>query len=226
MNEPTYLELCVNALPPEKQAAARQAFHDLLEGAPDDSMLSRLLIVLEATAAYGRTIPTEMAAMIGQGLARLDERLKQLSRTASEDDERRLAQLRTLLEEQLPNMARALSVEKHTEAIESLRVVVERLVVCVHRMRHARLAVVAALMVLAAGVGVAATVAYFRADYDLGQRSRRHLERMLEHGVSTRLVNGPNGVLILSVDGPAVLHGTDWKRDPQGRVIGVEIFYP
>ena len=39
MSETSYVELCLRALPLEKQAAARQAFHDLVDGAPDDTML-------------------------------------------------------------------------------------------------------------------------------------------------------------------------------------------
>ena len=55
----SYLEQCIEALPPEKREAARCAFYEISETG-DDSYLSKLLTVLEANGAYAKRIPKEM----------------------------------------------------------------------------------------------------------------------------------------------------------------------
>lgn len=226
MNAPSYAELCLNALPPEKQTAARQAFKDLLEGAPDDSMLSRLLIVLEATAAYGRTIPAEITVALQSGIAELDARLGKFTTVANDADESRLKQLREVLEKQLPAMAASFSLDTHTTAVASLRVAVERLERSVRRLRHVRIGAVSLLMLLAAGLGAGGIVAYFKSDYDIGQRLRRRHDYLLDHGIQMRLSAGDNRTAIVSLEGPGALRGTEWVRDQQGRIVGVQLVYP
>lgn len=222
----SYVELCLQALPVEKQAAARLAFRDLIEGAPDDSMLSRLLVVLEATAAYGKTIPADITTAAERVLPAIDARLEKLAQMSGDEDERRLKQLRDLLEKHLPAMLPALPVERNAKAIESLRVSVERLERSVRRLRHVRIGAVAALMLIAAAAGAGGMFACFRDDYILGQRYRHYYERLSDHGVTTRIATADGGGLILRIEGKGVLKGTDWRRDEQGNVIGVELIYP
>jgi hypothetical protein len=222
----SYIELCLQALPAEKQAAARLAFRDLIEGAPDDSMLSRLLIVLEATATYGKTIPAEITAAAEKVLPAIDARLAKLAQVSGDEDERRLKQVRDLLEKLLTAMMSAPPVGRNANAIEALRVAVERLERGVRRLRHVRIGAVAALMLLAAAGGVGGMVAYFRDDYNLGPRYRLYYERLCEHGVSAKIGATDGGGLVLRIEGKGILKGTDWRRDEQGNVIGVEIVYP
>jgi hypothetical protein len=226
MPAPSYIELCLQALPAEKQAAARLAFKDLIEGAPDDSMLSRLLIVLEATAVYGKTIPAEITTAAEKILPAIDARLAKLAQAEGDEDERRLKQLRDLLEKHLPAMMPALPVERNGKAIESLRVAVERLERSVRRLRHVRIGAVAALMLLAVAAGAGGMFAYFRDDYNLGQRYRQYYERLSDHGITTKIGTTDGGGLILRIEGKGILKGTDWRRNEQGNVIGVELIYP
>jgi hypothetical protein len=226
MPSSSYIELCLQALPAEKQAAARLAFKDLIEGAPDDSMLSRLLIVLEATAAYGKTIPAEITAATERVLPAIEARLAKLAQAAGDEDERRLNQLRGLLEKQLPAMMPVLPVERNAKAVESLHAAIERLGRDVRRLRHVRVSAVAALMLLAVATGSGGTLVYFHGDYDLGQHYRQYYERLAGHGISTQIGTADGGGLILRIEGKGILKGTDWRRDEQGNVIGVELIYP
>ena len=226
MPGPSYIELCIQALPAEKQAAARLAFRDLIEGAPDDSMLSRLLIVLEATAAYGRTIPVEITTAVEKVLPALDARLAKIARADSDEDERRLKQLRELLEKQLPAMMPKVPVERTAHAIDALRVSVERLERSVRRLRHVRLGAVAALMLLAAVAGAGGIVAYFREDYNLGQRDRKYCEYLDDHNISTKIEAADGGGIIFRVEGKGVLKGTDWLHNEQGYTVGAKFLYP
>jgi hypothetical protein len=221
----SYIELCLQALPPEKQAAARQAFADVVEGAPDDSLLSRLLIVFEATAAYGRTIPAEIAAAVEKVLPLVDARLAVLAKVNDEDDTRRLAQLREMLASQLPTMAEAFSTDKHLEAVEALRISVERTERSVRRLRHIRLTVVVALMILAMLGGAGGVVLYFREDYVWGQTSLRHLQKLGSHGVYISADTQQSGSLVVKIDGPKTLR-SEWVLDIQKQVAGAELTYP
>ncbi|HEY9248400.1 MAG TPA: hypothetical protein VIO38_04680 [Rariglobus sp.] len=221
----SYIELCLQALPPEKRAAARQAFTDVVEGAPDESVLSRLLIVFEATAAYGRTIPSEITAAVEKVLPLVDARLSTLAQTTSEDEARRLAQLRDLLASQLPAMAEALLADQHVAAIEGLRRTVERTERTVRRLRHLRLIVVIMLMVLAMFAGAGGVVLYFREDYVWGQRSLRHLQHLGSHGVHIGAGTDASGALVVRIEGPPSIRA-DWLRDFQKTTTGAELVYP
>lgn len=226
MAAPSYVELCIQALPPEKQAAARTAFKDLLEGAPDDSMLSRLLIVLEATAAYGKTIPSEIATTIEKILPALDARLAKIAQVAGNEDVSGLKQVRELLEKKLATIIPAVPMERNARAVESLRLSVERLERGVRRLRHLRLGAVALLMLLSAGAGAGGVIAYFRKDYNLGQRNREYFEYLDDHGISTKIESADSGGLVFQVEGRQVLKGTDWLNDEHGHAIGVKFIYP
>lgn len=227
MNDsPSYIELCIRALPHEKQAAARAAFKDILEGAPDDSMLSRLLIVLEATAAYGKTIPHEISALLTQARTEMDTRLAKIVRASGADDERRLKQLHDLLEKQLPAMAEKLSLEKHTEAIDGTRMAVERLERSVGRLRHVRLGSALAITVFACALGAGGTLAYFKKDYEDGQKAVRLRDWLERRGVTTCVPASDSETFVLRIEGPTVRTGTVWLRDSQGRTTGVQLVYP
>lgn len=221
----SYIELCLQALPPEKRAAARQAFADVVDGAPDDSLLSRLLIVFEATAAYGRTIPAEITAAVERVLPLVDARLATLAKANEEDEARRVTQLRDLIASQLPRIAEALSTDKPTEAIEALRLSVERTERSVKRLRHIRLTVVVAFMILATLGGAGGVILYFREDYVWGQKSLRHLQTLGSHGVYISADTGQSGALVVRIDGPKSMR-SEWVRDIQKQVTGAELTYP
>lgn len=225
MSDTSYVELCLRALPSEKQAAARQAFHDLVEGAPDDTMLSRLLIVLEATAAYGRTIPAEITASVQTGVAALDARLAKLT-AANNSHECHGAELRLALDDHLSAMATSLPFDQHRESINAVGLAVERLERSVRRLRHARVAAVAILMLGAAVAGAGAVVGYFRKDYREARQVCEKIDYLAQRGVELRLIDGGNNAIALRIDGPATAPGTDWTRDQKGRITGATIVLP
>lgn len=223
MSDASYLELCLRALPAEKQATARQAFHDLLEGAPDDSMLSRLLIVLEATAAYGRTIPAEITAAVQSGIAALDGRLAKLGNAAgaSSGD---VALLKSALTDHLSLLSEPLGQQR--QLIESVRFAVEQVDRDVQRLRHARITAVLLLMGLAAIAGAFSVVAYFKPRYDAARGVSEAIEYLAQRGVEIGLADGGNNAVVVTISGPVTTKGTDWKADKKGRITGAQIVYP
>lgn len=223
MSEPSYVELCLRALPAEKQAVARQAFHDLLEGAPDDSMLSRLLIVLEATAAYGRTIPAEITAAVQSGIAALDGRLARLGNVDGGQGHD-VAQLRSAVTGELSLLVEPL--EQQRQLVESLRFAVEQVDRNVQRLRHARITAVLLLMSGAAVAGAAGVVTYFKPRYDAARAVSDSIEYLAHRGVEIGLADGGNNAVVVTINGPATAKGTDWKLDKKGRTTGAQIVYP
>jgi len=215
MSETSYVELCLRALPLEKQAAARQAFHDLVDGAPDDTMLSRLLIVLEATAAYGRTIPAEIAAAMRQGIAGLDSRLAQLNGAQGVQSHDMDAQMARLFE----------PLAEQRQLLESVRFAVEQVERDVQRLRYARLTVVLLLMAASAIAGGIGVVSYFKPRYQAAQSVSEAMDYLAERGVHIQLAEDGQKAVVFTVQGPATRTGTDWMRDAKGRITGAQIVF-
>lgn len=220
MSEPSYMELCLRALPAEKQTAARAAFHDLLEGSPDDSMLSRLLIVLEATAAYGRTIPAEITSAVQHGVSALDNRLAKLG-TASGASGREGVELQREL---LGHVLEPLGEQRLM--IESVRHAVEAVNRDVQRLRHARVTAVLLLMIASAITGAAGLAAYFKPRYVAARSVQTSMDYLARRGIQIELGDAGNNAVAFTVTGPATAaKGTDWTRDPKGRVTGAQIVF-
>jgi hypothetical protein len=81
-------------------------------------------------------------------------------------------------------------------------------------------------MLLSAGAGAGGVIAYFRKDYNLGQRNREYFEYLDDHGISTKIESADSGGLVFQVEGRQVLKGTDWLNDEHGHAIGVKFIYP
>lgn len=221
MSEPSYIELCLRSLPPAKQEAARKAFHDLTDGAPDDTMLSRLLIVLEATAAYGRTIPAEIATAMQSGIAALDARLGKVASTSgvAPVDAAQLG----MIEERISTLAQ--SAGEHRTLVESVRYAVEQVDRNVQRLRHARVTAVLLLMAAAAVVGAAGVVAYFKPRYEAARRISESVDYLAQRGVQLGMVDGGNDSVVFTVRGPITANGAEWTRDAKGRVTGARLVF-
>lgn len=223
MSEASYIELCMRALPPEKQTAARAAFHDLLEGSPDDSMLSRLLIVLEATAAYGRTIPAEITSAVQHGVSALDSRLAKLG-TVSGASGREGVEFQRELSEQLRHVFEPLGEQRLM--IESVRHAVEAVNRDVQRLRHARVTAVLLLMIASAVVGAVGVAAYFKPRYVAARSVQASMDYLARRGIQIELADAGNNAVAFTVTGPATAaKGTDWMRDPKGHVTGAQIVF-
>jgi len=223
MTNLSYIEQCVQSLPTAKQAAAREAFRDLLEGREDDGMLTRLLLVFEATAAYASKIPLEMSTVGDRQLRELDERLVQVASMATAADEKRLAQLRGLLQAQLPVMAKELSADKHSGKIEALRVSIDRLERSSQRQRRVRLAVILSFMSLAFAAGGGATIGWFYSDYTAGQTAQHQFAVLGSYGVDLQLADGGNGMLKASLSSHGPVYDRGWFVDDSKRCYGAEL---
>lgn len=221
MSEPSYIELCLRSLPPAKQEAARKAFHDLTDGAPDDTMLSRLLIVLEATAAYGRTIPAEIATAMQGGIAALDARLGKVTSTSgvAHMDAAQLG----MIVERISSLAE--SASEHRTLVESVRYAIEQVDRNVQRLRHARITAILLLMTAAAVVGAAGAVAHFKPRYEAARRVSDSVDYLAQRGIQLGMAEGENASVIFTVRGPITANGAEWTRDAKGRVTGARIVF-
>jgi type VI protein secretion system component VasK len=224
---PSYVELCIGALPAAKQAAAREAFHDLLEGREDDNMVSRLLLIFESTAAYARTIPEELTAVMQRQLCALDERLAQAATNTLATDEKRLGQMGYILRTQFPLMIEKLAPDRLADAIESLRISVNRLERSSQRQRRVRLSVVLACVVLALAAGVGGTVWWFYRDYTVGQAAQRRFDVLRDYGLNLQLENSSDQMLRVTLSSSrSPMYDQGWLVDDNKKCVGVELLVP
>jgi len=226
MATPSYIERCIESLPANKQAAARQAFADLLEGREDDGMLTRLLLVFEATSAYASKIPSDLSLVGDRQLRQLDERLAQVASMATAADETRLAQLRGLLQAQLPAMAKELSTDNLSGKIEGLRVSIDRLERTSRRQRRVRLAVVLSFMALACAAGGGSVIGWFNADYAAGQVAQHKLAVLRSYGVDLQLADAGSQMLKVSLNSHGPVYDRGWFVDDAKRCYGAELIVP
>lgn len=105
----SYFEKCIQALPPEKQAAAREA-HRAISETGDDNLISKLLVVLESTAVYAETIPRGMVVFGDKFLGDLDARLKMASQSQAELEKRTADRLGHFITEPI----RSYDTERHS----------------------------------------------------------------------------------------------------------------
>jgi hypothetical protein len=226
MATPSYIERCIESLPANKQAAARQAFADLLEGREDDGVLTRLLLVFEATSAYASTIPSDLSLVGDRQLRQLDERFAQMANMATAADETRLAQLRGLLQAQLPAMAKELSADKLAGKVEALRVSIDHLERTSRRQRRVRLAVILAFMAVAFAAGSGAVLGWYYTDYVAGQAAQRKFAVLRSYGVDLQLTDAGGQMLKVSLNSHGPVYDRGWFVDDSKRCYGAELIVP
>ena len=220
MDQTSYLEQCIQALPLEKQAAARKAFEDFWEG--DDSTFSRLLVVLEATNSFAKGIPKELAEIANRLLAELDQRKESGAHDDAERQKKMEERFRALLVQQVPVLGRALAVDKLATQLEQQKAATIRLGRSIDRLRHLRVGGVLALMALSVLlVGGLGAAAYWN-ELRTWRSNACFLQRLGRAGIELKLLAQQDGRTVLRVEGP-VYRGTAWRLDEHEKIKGVDL---
>jgi len=220
----SYLETCIAALPPEKREAARRAFREIAETG-DDSYLSKLLVILEANNAYAETIPLQLTAFGGKFIQELRALVEAQAGDESLRESRRAESLKKVIEAQMPELGKSLSLGKLSAAVESQTVALTQLKREVAGMRHARVSGLIALMVLGLFVGVGATVGIFWQKYADARQDQAFIDRIYETGVRFKMER-IKGYPVLTVNGPTMMRGTDWRTNAEGVTTGAVFVLP
>lgn len=224
-SDESYIEQCINALPPERRETARRAFQEISEDGTG-TFLGKFLVLLDASGAYAKSIPSELKS-VADSLIREIEAVR--SRDAAQrvnDAEQRENQLRQLFAEQMPVLAKGLAVTRLAEGLEAQNAVLCRLEHAVSAMRHLRVGGLLLLMGLAAMIGAAATGGLFYRSYQEGQQSKAWFEYFSRHGIGINAHETQNTV-VFTIDGrEALLQGTDYRKNDHGKAIGIDLVYP
>ena len=220
----SYLEKCIRALPPEKQPAAREAFKAIAENG-DDSLLSKLIVVLEATAAYAATIPQNLTESGSRFLGELDSRLTKQTQSQAELEAGREERLGKLLTAQVPQIGKAISMDKVIAGLQAQTAELGRIERSLVRLRHARVGGLILLMLLGFILGAGSVVGLSWRSYQDGRQADAFVTRLTEAGIAAKIHRTDSGDL-LTISGPQALRGTAWRKDAQGYIIGADFVFP
>lgn len=220
-----YIEACVAALPAEKRPAARAAFRELIEEGGSDHLLSRLLLVFEATSAFASKIPAEITSAMERCVGALDARLKTLAESETAGATQQFAHIRALFENREAAPASDPALERLAAGVQAQSVELGRVAAAVSRFRHARVHSFIGFVVIAFLGGAAAVAGGFYKDYTNAVGYRRFWRSIQSRNVTVSSeVRGRS--FVLRVDGPPVHSGTEWVRDTGGKSCGVELYFP
>ena len=222
--EANYIEACIEALPEPKRAAARNAFHELLSEGNDESLLVRLLLVFEATAAFASAIPSAITSSMQKGAEALDARLHLLADAAHASDEDRQRQFERLAQALTEQRGDSSSLTRIAEGVEAQRVSISRVMSAVNRLRHLRVGVVLATALIAFLGGAALVAAVFQRSYKDAVAYRTFFHSMRARGVDVS-VNTRGNDYMVRVEGHPIRPGTDWIKDASGKIVGAEIYF-
>ncbi|MBI2516000.1 MAG: hypothetical protein HYV95_03715 [Opitutae bacterium] len=220
----SYLEKCVRALPPEKQTTAREAFRAIAENG-DDNLISKLLVTLEATSAYSATIPETLASSGERFLSELDLRLARTVQAQTEQETRREERLRQLLTELVPQLGKSLALDRVAAGLQAQTTELGRVERSLVRLRRARVGGLCLLMALGFLLGAGAVAAYGWREYRDARQAARFVDRLSDVGVVAKIQRSENGEH-LSIEGPAALRGTAWRKDERGYINGADLVFP
>lgn len=220
----SYLEKCIQALPTEKQAAARAAFKDIAENG-DDSVFSKVLVTLEATSAYSETIPRQLITS-GEKLLRDFAALTEgHAQKLTESEAHREEMLRQLIAAQIPQLAKSLALDRIVESLEVQTAELGHVGRGVARLRRARVGGMLLIMALGAVLGAAALGVIFWQPYQAAQRADQFISRLNKLGISMRIVRTERGER-LRIEGTTLLLGSAWRKDDRGHFIGADLVFP
>ena len=216
----SFIEKCIQALPPEKQASARQAFVELGDG--DGSAISKLLVVLEANAAFASTIPSDMSRIAEKFVQDLTEIQAQASKDRAETETRLATKLSDIIQRQVPALGKSLAVDRLAAATNQQKHSLNRLERSINRLRHLRVGGVLALMLLSIVMtdGIIAAVMWNR--IQIARGNERFFNRLNRSGIELRLIHQGDGSTLLRIEGP-VYRGTAWRLDEHDKIKGVDL---
>lgn len=220
----SYLEKCIQKLPVEKQTAARAAVRDITETG-DDTLISKLLLVFEANAAYAERIPQEMVRFGESFLRELDARQQRTSEEQKKRDADRDARLAEIIREQIPQLGKTLAHDKLVAELKAQTAELGRLERSVARMRRARVGGMLLILLLGATLGAGGLAGIYWQRYAAGERARRFTDRLSAAGITADAIYEGNN-LHLQLEMPTALRGTAWKKNDAGYIAGVDLIVP
>jgi hypothetical protein len=220
----SYLEKCIRSLPPEKQAAAREAFKAISETG-DDSFLSKLLVTLEATSAYAATIPQDLVSSGEKLLRELDARAIQLAKQNAEDDAQREKRICEIITSQVPQLGKALALDQVAAGLEAQTAELGRIGRTLTRLRHLRVSGLLLLMGLAGFLGAGAVVGLYWSSYHAAERAQNFVSRLNAAGVYLSVKDTESGPHVI-VEGAPVLRGTVWRKNSENFTTGADFYFP
>ena len=220
----SYLEKCIAALPPEKREAARLAFKEISETG-DDSYISKLLAVLESNNAYAETIPEKLTDFGEKFIQDLRALVETQAREESLRESKRGESLKKMIEAQVPELGKSLSLGKVVTAIEGQTVALNQLTRDVSKMRHLRVSGLLLLMGLGVFAGAGAVVGNFCQRYTNARQDQAFIDHIYATGVTFK-IERIQGHPVLTVDGPKMLRGTDWRTNADGVTTGAVFVLP
>jgi len=220
----SYVEKCIQALPPEKRSAAREAIKAVAETG-EDSLLSKLLVTFEATSAYAETIPQQLVQFGETFLREFDARNAKAAQQQTEADAKRDKQLRQLIAEQVPQLGKTLALDKVAARLDAQAAEISRLARNADKLRQARVGGLVLLIMLGVLLGVGSTVGVFWTRYNTAQQYQRWVDQLNTAGIYAKIAHEENSVRF-TVEGPTALRGTVWRKDRDGYINGADFVFP
>ncbi len=220
----SYLEKCIQALPPAEQPAARAAFKSITETG-DENLISKLLVTLRATGAYAATIPVEMTRAGETLLRELDDRNARTVRAQAEAEKQREERLRQLIAAQVPQLGKQLSMDKVVAGLTTQTAELGRIQRQLVRLRQARVGGLLLVLLIGAAVGAGGVVGGFWNRYHAAQQAGRFVDRLKSAGIHTKVQFTDDGVRFI-VEGAPVQRGTNWLKNEQGYINGADFLFP
>jgi len=143
----------------------------------------------------------------------------------SAEEQRREKQLRQIVADQIPVLAKSLSVTRLAEGIETQNVALDGLEHSVSSLRHLRVGGVLFLMALAAVLGAGAMGGLFYTSYENGRQAVANWDFFSARGIHFH-AHETDIAVIVTVEGPEIIaDGTGLKKDDQDRTIGANLAF-
>lgn len=220
----SYIEKCIQALPPEKQAAARAAFKDIAEGG-DDSVFSKVLVTLEATSAYAGSLPQAVAASGEHFLREFDARLQAIAAQRTSADEQRDEVLREFLRQQVAALGQTLGGGDFSAEMKAQTAELGRIKSNLSRLRHVRFGGLLFLMLIGAALGGGGHWYFQRSHDEKAQRAAQKLAALESAGIVWDYRATEQGAQ-MRIEGPRIAaDGVTWRRNAAGQTVGVNILF-
>jgi hypothetical protein len=213
----SYLEQCIEALPPEKREAARCAFYEISETG-DDSYLSKLLTVLEANGAYAKRIPKEMTeagAKVVREMEDMSGRIVELEVYRRESFKKAVTAETERLVNSLPVREINIGIGRQNDLLERLRVAATKIETGVSS------GLVVMLVFFAFACGMALPVWLFWDRYHEGQQNKAFCDAAGDAGIHMRIQTSESGSRF-TITGPSMT-GTTPKYDEHNTATGLAI---
>lgn len=215
-----YFEKCVQRLPLDKQAAARDAYTSIAENG-DDSLISKFLFVLSVcTDAILAEIVTA-----GEKLTREVSTSATALPRAQADYQKRMEEIiAPVIAQQMSETSNSPALGTIIQLLKKQEADIQLLHRDVARLRHVRFHGLFFVMMIGAAVGAAAVVGFFRSNYHKGEKAREFMSMLHSAGIDAQITITETGAL-LTVNGPKINEGTKWRKDSQGQVYGVDLVF-